>query len=225
MIPLTVDKEVFQKFNPKLKVIFLAVSGFDNKRKLAESKHLLTDTMQMIRLTHNKEQLKNHYLIQPWALAQAEFGEKAKHYHTSVERLMKTVLQGKTVFANNTLTNLVYHLSLKYVVPFGLDDADKVVGKITFKVASGHEKVDALRKLLPNTLYYRDEKKILGTKLDFWKNSKTALTPNSTSTLIHLDVLPPLTNKQAEEIIKELKVLIKTFCGGKISTFILSKSK
>jgi len=225
MNKVTIDKDVFKKFNPKFKVIFLAVSDFDNKQKLAESKHLLTDTMQMIRLTHNKEQLKNHYLIEPWALAQAEFGKNAKHYHTSVERLLKTVLQGKTVSSNNTLTNLINHLSLKYTVPFGLDDADKIAGKITFKVASGKEKVDALRKLLPNTLYYRDEKKILGTKLDFWKNSKTALTPKSTSALIHLDVLPPLTSKQANEIIKELKMLIDNFCGGKISMISLSKQR
>jgi DNA/RNA-binding domain of Phe-tRNA-synthetase-like protein len=220
-----IDRAVFKKFNPKLKIAFILAENIDNKNKLKESKHLLADAMQMARLTFHKETIKNHYLVSPWAVAQEEFGKKAKHYHTSVERLLKKVLKGRTITTNNTLTNIIRYLAIKHIVPFGIDDPYKIQGDLNFKIATGKEKVDLLRKLLPNTLYYRDNNNILGTKLDHWKSSDTALAPYSTSALIHLDILPPLTAKKAREIIKEAKTLIETFCGGKTSTFNLSKTK
>lgn len=214
---IQVNKEVFKKLGSKLKIIILLVEKMDNHNKVKESKHLLKEVEQLVSLTFNKDTLKTHHLISPWVVAQEEFGKKAKHYQTSVERLLKIVLKRKSVSTRNCLTNLLRYVSLKHIIPLGVDDLHKLEGNLTFDVSKGGEKKDVLRNLKAGAIYYYDQKKILGTKLDYWKNSKTSLTSKSTSALIHLEVLPPLTHQKVQEIVQELKGLITSFCGGKIT--------
>tara|TARA_Y100000310_G_C20626372_1_gene786128 strand:+ start:229 stop:894 length:666 start_codon:yes stop_codon:yes gene_type:complete len=216
---------VFSKFNPDFKLVVFKLTGIDNETKLKEAHHLLNEVEELTRLTSNKENMKNHYLISPWVVAQQKFGEKAKHYHTSLERLMNKVLKNKTVADNEVLTNLLRYISLKYFVPIGVDDQEKVQGNLTFELATGKEKISPLKTIKKEALYYHDQKNVLGTKLDYWKSKRTLLTRSSTSALIHFEILPPLDKKQMDPILKETKELIKVFCGGKIKTLVLDKKK
>lgn len=218
------NKDVFEQFS-KLKVGVLYAEKVNNSAKLEESQKLLKEMEGLIRLTFRKETLKNHDLISPWAVAQARFGKKAKHYHTSVERLMKQVLRRKTVTTKDTITNLVRYISLKNIIPFGIDDYDLIQGDLTFAVSTGKERAGLLKTLKPNALYYHDEKRILGTKLDYWKSSKTKLENGSIKALIHIEALPPIDGKKLDKVLDELKSLIKSFCGGKVKTFIIDKKK
>lgn len=222
---LKIEEEVFQKFNPDLKIAFLLVENIDNKSKLKESLHLLREAEQMVHLTFNKDTIKNHNLIAPWAVAQEKFGKKAKHYHTSVEKLLKAVLKRKGVSSENVLTNLLHYLALKHVLPFGVDDLEKINGSLTFALAGGKEKVDVLRKVKKGVFYYHDKKNVLGTKLDYWKSKKTALDKNSTSALVHFEALPPLDKKKLDALVNEAVNLVGSFCGGKSKVFVLDKKK
>lgn len=221
---ISIDNRVFRKF-PKLKIVFLLVKDIDNKKHLEDSQHLLTDIEEYIKLTFHKEELKNHYLISPWAVAQEEFGKKAQHYHTSVERLLKAVLKNRSVKAKDSLTNLVRYLALKEIIPFGVDDFSKISGDLKFSLSTGKERVNLLKTIKEKALYYQDKESVLGTHLDFWRSKKTALTPNSSSALIHLMILPPLTQKKMGKTLQEVQDLIQSFCGGKIKVFSLSKGK
>lgn len=217
---ITAKKSVFKRYS-KLKIAFVLVEDIDNLTKLEESKRLLRETEQLIKFTFNKDTAKTHLLISPWKTAQEEFGDKAKHYHTSVEKLIKTVLNDKTNPSKTVVDNLVKYLALKHIIPFGIDDYDKIKGNLLFDLASGKEKVGILRNLKKGTLYYKDDKNILGTKLDFWKSKRTALDKKSKSALIHFEILPPVTGKKLGKLVKETKDLIKTFCDGKVSSFVL----
>ncbi|MBU1621981.1 MAG: hypothetical protein KJ597_00235, partial [Nanoarchaeota archaeon] len=92
-------------------------------------------------------------------------------------------------------------------------------------LAKGRERIGKLSRVKRGDLIYRDEKNILGTKLDFWKSKKTVLNNNSNSALIHIEALPPITNKELNELVKEVKDLISSFCGGKVKSFVLSERK
>ena len=222
---ITIQPKVFENFNPQLKIAFLAVRHFDNSKKLADSRHLLREMEQMVRLTFNKESLKSHHLISPWAAAKQEFGKEARHYQTSLERRLHRVLKRKSLAAADVLTNLVHYLSLKHLVPMGMDDAEKITGNLTFALAQGTEKVGLFSRLKSGAFYYRDDKEILGTKLDYWKNKKTALRPETKSALLHLEALPPVTNTELRKMIKETVSLVRSFCGGKVTYGILDKKK
>lgn len=217
---ITVRPEVFQKLHPKFTAAFILAMGIDNQSKAKEAGHLLREMERIVLMTFNKDTYKTHHLIAPWTVAQEEFGNKAEHLHTSVEQLLKKVLNHKNVAAKDTATNLLRYLALKHIVPFGLDDPSKVTKEIVFGVSSGKEK-----KLHKGVVYYRDAKKLLGAKLDYWKNTKTALKPVSKSALIHFEFLPPVNLQKQKEIITETTELLKAFCGGKIKVAVLDKKK
>ncbi len=60
---ITINKEVFKKFHPKFKVAFILLKDMDNSSKIQDSYHLLKEAEQLIRLTFNKDIVKNHHLI------------------------------------------------------------------------------------------------------------------------------------------------------------------
>ena len=221
---IALDKEIFVKY-PQLKVGFIYAWGIDNRTNLKESIHLLRDVEDAVRLSFHKETVKNHYLISPWAVAQEEFGKEAKHYQTSVEKVLQKVLQRKKIAATNVVTNILNYIALKHIIPIGVDDTAEVQGDLTFSVATGKEKKGVLQKLKQGELYYHDEKGILGTKLDYWKNTRTKLIPTSVFGLVHLEALPPLTPKKVQAILKETTDLIQSFCGGKTKVLLLDKKK
>ena len=118
-----------------------------NKIKITEAQHLLREVVELQRLSFNKDSVKTHHLIKPWDVAREEFGKSAKHYHTSVEKLLKEVLRKRNVQAKDTLTNLLRYLSLRHIIPFGVDDTDKLEGNLTFSVASGNIVISNIVKM------------------------------------------------------------------------------
>lgn len=222
---IVIRKEVFQKFHPQFKVAFILAEKIDNKGKVKEAQELLKEISEMNKLIFNKESVKSHHLISPWVTLQERFKEKAKHYHTSVERLLKKVLGRRKVTTGDTLTNLIRFVSLKEMVPMGVDDADKIKGEIEFRVAKGTERGTALRKVKKGALYYQDGKRVLGTKLDYWQAKGVKPGKKTSRWLIHIEALPPIDGKKLKEVVKEMEELVKGFCGGKVKKVVLGKRK
>lgn len=215
---ITIQPEVFQKLHPKFKVVFVLAKSIDNKNKVKEANHLLKEVEKVVLMTFNKDTFKSHYLVSPWTVAREEFGKKATHYHTSVEQLLKKVLHQQNIEAKDTVTAVLRYLALKHIIPVGGDDPAKIKGGMTFAISTG-------KKVKKGELYYHDDKNILGTKLDYWKNPKTALKSTSKSALVHFEILPPITAEKQKEIVKEAVDLLTMFCGGKIQVIVLDKKK
>src|SRR3989338_3414128 len=209
---ITIKPEVFQKIDSQFKVGFILASGIDNKSKATKVDHLLAEMQKAVLLSFNKDTVKTHHLISPWNSAKEEFGPKAKHYHTSVELLLQKALRKEKLQAKDTVTALLRYLALKHIVPFGVDDPAKIKGEISFEVKKGD-------------LQYRDASQVLGKKLDYWKNSKTAVKASSKSALIHFEFLPPVSIAKQREILTEAVELIKAFCGGKTKVEVVDKKK
>src|SRR3989344_7631798 len=209
---ITIQSEVFKKIHPKLRVVFIHAKGIDNKSKVQKANHLLAEVQKVILLSFNKDTAKSHLLIAPWNVAKEEFGREAKHYHTSVELLLQKALGKKNLQTKDTVTALLRYLALKHIVPFGSDDPTKIKGDITFEVKK-------------DDLQYRDAKKILGKKLDYWKNAKTAVSPSSWCALVHFEFLPPVSAQKQKEIVNEAAELLQTFCGAETKMVVLDKKK
>jgi DNA/RNA-binding domain of Phe-tRNA-synthetase-like protein len=220
---ISINKKVFRKF-AKLKIILFKIKDFDNKSQLKESKLLLKDIETYTRLTFNKDTIKTHYLISPLNVAKADFGRNAKHYHTSVEKLLQNVLKKKRVSTNNVISNIFRYLSLKHIVPYALDDFDKIEGDLKFSLANGKEKIKWLNKLEKNNLFYGDEKRVIGVKFDHWKNPYNKVTATTNKVLGNFLALPPTSQKVINDLIKDAKSLIKTFCNASVDVYILDNN-
>jgi len=221
---IEIKKEVFNKY-PQLRLVFFVLKKINNQHHLEESRHLLEEMENYVHLSFNKDNLKTHLLIAPWATAQQEFGPKAHHYHTSVERLMRKVFEHKSILTKDTLTNVLQYLCLKHIVPGSADDLEQVQGNLTFALAKGKEKVSLFAELKEKAFYYRDEKGVLGLKLDYWKSSRTRVGKNTTKALVHFGILPPLTLKQRTKLIQEAEESFKDFLQTPVKVIILNSRK
>lgn len=221
---VSIEPTVFTRVHPKLNFVLLHVKKIDNS-KAQESAHLLHEVAKVIQMTFQKETVKNHMLLAPWSVAQQEFGKDARHYQTSVEHLTKDVLHGKDLTTKTTITNLVRYISLRYLVPLAVDDCAKITGNLQFAVLSGNKRAGLFRSLKKGDVYYQDDVRILGAKLDYWRNPKTLPSPETTEALIHLDLLPPITKEMQRKIVSELTSLIETFCNGKVTSYTLNRAK
>ncbi|HLC88825.1 MAG TPA: hypothetical protein VJG49_02200 [Candidatus Nanoarchaeia archaeon] len=210
MRTISISSDVFAQL-PNLQIVFFVVKNLKNNQKMQESQHLFNDLQELTKLTYHQKSSKNKMLLSPLKIAQQEYGKQMRHYHSSLERLLQEVLAKKKQ-RTDTLTNLVHYLMLRYSVPLGVDDIELIQGNLTFAMDGSH-------------LYYYDRKVTLGTNFDYWKNSNTKVTMNSTSALIHFPFLPHTTPEQARELTQELQSLVKSFCGGSIKTFTLNSKK
>ena len=52
---ISIKKEVFQKFHPKLKIVFLLIEELDNKSKLHEAEHILQEMERLAHLTFHRD--------------------------------------------------------------------------------------------------------------------------------------------------------------------------
>ncbi len=207
---IRITPDVFQKY-PGFQLGMLLATGMDNSRKLPQALHLLREAEKLVRLTFNKETLRNHYLISPWKAAQEEFKGKAAHYHTIVEKLLKKVLAGNALSPRDTASALAQYLALKHLLPISADDAARLQGDVVFSVAKAGKS-----GLTAGDLYYRDSRKLIGAGLDYWQNPKVLPTRKSASVLFYISALPPVTRNKVREVMLEMEWLLHTFCGGHV---------
>jgi DNA/RNA-binding domain of Phe-tRNA-synthetase-like protein len=73
--------------------------------------------------------------VAAWRAAYKGFGIKQTRYRSSVERLVKNVLAGRSLARVNAFVDLYNAVSLAHVLPLGADDLDKVSAPLAFRYA------------------------------------------------------------------------------------------
>jgi len=220
---ITINKEVFEKLHPKLKVAFILVKDVNNTEKLDASQLLLKEIEQYVRFTYNKDSLKNHHMVSSWAMMEERQLAKVKRKHSSLERIFHRVIDRREIAVKNVVQNLVYYLSLKNIIPMAVDDYDKLKGSLSVRLSKGTER-SGLKK---GTLIYCDgaKDKVLGSKLDLWKSPRTRVNPKTKNVLLHIEALPPITSKQFNAVVTDTVGMLRSFTGGRVKKVVLSKNK
>jgi len=73
--------------------------------------------------------------IAAWRAAYKGFGIKQTRYRSSVERLVKNVLAGRSLARVNAFVDLYNAVSLHHVLPLGAEDLDRVTPPLAFRYA------------------------------------------------------------------------------------------
>lgn len=75
--------------------------------------------------------------VKVWRVAYKRFGIKRTSYRSSVERIVKNVLAGRSIPEINGFVDAYNAVSLAHVFPLGADDLDRLTGDIAFRYARG----------------------------------------------------------------------------------------
>ena len=219
-----IKKEIINKF-PNLAIGILVAKDLNNYGQNAQIDELLrTEEVVIKSSTINLENLDK---IKVWREAYSTFGAKPKKYKSSIENLLQTVIDGRNLRHINKIVDIYNYISLKYQLPLGGDDLDKIEGDIILKLASGDESFVGLgTNLITNPklgeVIYVDDKDVLCRRWNWRECDKSKMTESTKNVVLVIESL--LDNKkELETALNELRIFVQKFCGGTIATTILDK--
>lgn len=150
--------------------------------------------------------------IAAWRHAYKQFGSKPK-FRNSLEALTRRVEAGLPRV--NRLTDTYNAISVKHQIPLGGEDISKYDGSPFLKRAMGDEKFEIKEGGEPfvehpdvGEVVWCDAAGVTCRRWNWRQGTRTALAPETTSTLIIMDVLDPYTddalNAAADELVATL---------------------
>ena len=217
----SIDQEIFAKW-PEARLGVVVVLGVDNTRGGEESVRLLTQEEEKAK-TLTELPLED---IRPWRQAYEDFGASSKKYLSSIESLLTRVVARKSLPDINPLVNFYNYTSLKYKLPFGGEDLDKVVGDIELTFAEGTEKGVYLggekeETCLKGEVIYKDAVGFICRRWNWREADRTKLTKDTKNLVMVAEILTDNREKELSLAVGEFAKLAEEVLGGRTKLFIL----
>ena len=167
--------------------------------------------------------------IAVWRAAYKGFGIKQTRYRSSVERLVKNMLAGRSLARVNAFVDLYNAVSLTHVLPLGADDLDRVAPPFVFRYArEGDSFVDmaeegeAPEAPKPGEVVYADAAHVLCRRWNWRQDARSLITPQTARAVVTVqangggDV-----SAGADDLIE----FIGKFCGGQARAVVLDRAR
>jgi DNA/RNA-binding domain of Phe-tRNA-synthetase-like protein len=222
-----IDPKLAELF-PEVKVGVLIGKGLNNRR-VDQLAPLLREVEEGARKKSTLELLTTLPKISDWRKAYQKFGFKPKTYRSSIEALMRRVLQGKELPFINPIVDLYNLISIKYLLPAGGDDLNKVEGEIFLTIAEGTEKFVMLgsqktEEIKKGEVVYKDYREVLCRAWNYRECEKTKITENTVDVCLVLEGLEHSSKEEIVAALSELKDLLQSNCQGTYEQFFLDRN-
>lgn len=223
-----VDKAVFDMFEG-LVIGIIDAKNLDNKQDAEKAASFLNEQVESVRNEWSYERLESDQRINAWREAYRSFKAKPKKYKCSIENMYRMILDGIQFPSINKAVDVYNAISLKYNIPAGGDDIDKVEGDIFLTFANGDERFIPLNAAdsippKPGEVVYRDDKDVLCRRWNWRECEKTKMTAESENICLVVEGLPPVSADEVNKVSAELAGQIKRFCGGLIKVSLVDRS-
>ncbi len=224
----SIDKEIFQRW-PEVRVGVLVLRGIANGGKSKKITEALRGAEEK-----GKGELQNIDFGElpetaVWRQVYREFGSDPHDYRSSVEALLRRVKAGKPLPEINKLVDLYNYLSIKYRIPAGAEDLDKVEGDISLTIASGEEKGkyiggDEVESAYAGEVIYKDDGGFICRRWNWREGDRTKIDEETTNAVLVFELLPSVEQRALEEALSEAKEMVGSELGGEVEEFLMSSS-
>ena len=212
--------------NVKKLGIYLAysvVTGIDNMREVSELYNVLIPKLiNYVKSKLNLDKLKDEVNIRIFRDLYWRLGIDPTKQRPAHEALIRRVLRGEDFPKVNPAVDIGNYASIKYMLPVGLYDLDKVASTcLVLRFAKQGEKVRLLGSG-EKTLSERQivlatcEGKILHV-FPHRDSEETSISRSSRNILVVVAGLDPIPREQALACIQEINQLLKKLLGGEIA--------
>jgi DNA/RNA-binding domain of Phe-tRNA-synthetase-like protein len=167
--------------------------------------------------------------IAAWRAAYKGFGIKQTRYRSSVERLVKNVLAGRSLARVNAFVDLYNAVSLAHVLPLGADDLAHVSPPLTFRYArEGDSFVDMAEEgdvpeaPKPGEVVYADAAHVLCRRWNWRQDARSIIRPETQRAVVTVQ------SNGAGDITAgsaDLVDLIAKYCGGVCRVTVLDRAR
>jgi DNA/RNA-binding domain of Phe-tRNA-synthetase-like protein len=179
---------------PAYEAAVVIAAGVSNGPSDAVSEELLADAERIAR-DSGLERAADDPRIAAWRAVFSQFGSKPSRYPCSAEALLARVLKGERLPRINALVDTYNAVSLRYVIPVGGEDLDRLVGDLRLVRAEDGEVV------------WRDDEGVTCRRWNWRQEPRTQLTEATASAFFVFDQLPPQEALDAavSELIEQLQ--------------------
>ena len=224
----SIDQQLL-KDHSGLMVGLIILRGGKNAASPPEIVEALRAAEKKVRNSLDLETYRDHPNIATLREIHRSFGNNPNKFPPSVQALLKRVLKGGDLPSINTLVDLYNVISLEHVISAGAEDIDAMTGDFRLTYAKGDEEFIALGET-ENTppaegeIIYCDDHGVICGKFDWREADRTKVTENSENVVLVLEVCPPVTHDQLQEVLNELEGLVQKHCGGECTQLILEEA-
>lgn len=228
MQTVTVDKNFWELF-PEAQLYTLVVNNMNNHaHDLAPYQDLLKEAFKASEKFLVEDDFKENFVISEWRDIFTQF-KKKKGARSSIEALLKRVAQGKELAPINPLVDIYNSISLRYGVPCGGEDLDKINGDLHLGLAKGGEDFYPLgaqksEPALPQEIIYYDLDGAICRSLNWREAQRTMLTEETTNAILVIEAVTPSQQERSLEAIQELQAKIKDMLGVESELQIISNT-
>lgn len=222
-----VDPKIFEKW-PGVKIGILVLEGITNKDQKDGLTSLLREEEEKQKKNLTGKELGSLPEVAIWREVYRAFGSNPHDYKSSVEALLKRVQLGKPLPQINKLVDLYNFLSIKYHIPAGAEDLDKVKGDINLTFSDGTVKgkyigSDSVETCEEGEVVYKDESGFICRRWNWREADRTKIEDNTQNAVLVLENASVEKHEDLEKALDETKELIEKYLGGKAEKFILTK--
>jgi DNA/RNA-binding domain of Phe-tRNA-synthetase-like protein len=189
-----IDPRVLDRF-PGLTVLVLVGRDVAGGPSTESSVAALREAARIQRDAFDGSPPTAHAHIAVWRSAYSRFGAKPSRYPCSAEALLKRALRGDELPAVNRLVDAYNAVSVRWVVPVGGEDADRIRGtsRLTFaaSVASAASPAAADAAPDPGEVVWADDQGITCRRWNWRQEPRTALTEGTRNAVFVLEALAP----------------------------------
>ena len=222
---LTVSEEIFEKF-PDTRIGIVVATGMDNSGSDNSIKGMLESTQLETENRFEIEKLAEHPSVAVWRAVYSNFGSKPRDFRSSVEALIRSVLNGRGVRHINKLVDIYNYASLKHAIPVGGEDLDKTHGNLFLKFSEGTERFTPLggdkedNPYKGEVIYCDEGGNVLCRRWNWRESGITKLTESTRNAIIVAEGF----DTKVDEAIEELSVMIRKFCNAQTKAFLINKN-
>ncbi len=227
---LIIDPTIFEKY-PDVEIGVLDIHGMDNSGHNAE-------ILSMLRA----EEARQHELlattelgslpeISAWRKIYKSFGSDPHDFLSSVEAVLRRARRGVNPLPQiNNLVDLYNYISLKYHMPVGAEDSDKIRGDVRLGFMTGTEKGMALGNdheevCDKGEVAYIDDAGFLCRRWNWREADRTKIEETTQNAMLVIEKVPALGRETLIEALTETKQLIEKYLHGRCDIVILSKDQ
>lgn len=171
---------------PALQIGFAVAAGLRGAERRSDGLSArIAATEDALRARHALDGVAQIPEIAVWRAAYRAFGVKKTSYRSSVERLLRRVLQGRFLPEVSPAVDAYNEVSARFLLPVGADDLDKVDGDIAFRegraddtfLPLGGEDDAEAEPPKPGEIVYADSTKLLCRRWNWYQDRRSAISP------------------------------------------------
>jgi len=211
-----------------VKIGLLVAKNVNNRTSSLEIEQAMRQVEREARAIYKLEEIGMMPKILDWRAAYQKFGSKPSLFKSSVEALLRRVLQDKDLPHISPLVDAYNLVSIKYVIPAGANDLDCTEGGIALTFAQGGESFESLNakqgekeSIAQGEVVYRDDKDVICRRWNYRESNKTKIREETKNACFVFEGLHHTSEEEIRQALLDLRILLERSCGGEYKELYL----